>query len=222
MALNQSEAIVLLEKTVIENAFRVREVLKSVVGIPSTILGAPESLRGYVNEQRALDFIFTEHNVFSTKGSFASKWQQMEPLSASFSPYPPSLSINTEVLRSDAEASGLNEIALLEILLLHELVHVSMMSRFVDDNESIWLKSGDLRFIHEAAALRAGEFAFSKIYKTANADDFIKYLTYVRERSEHSPDGEHYLPYFNRFRRIEADKFWRELSWSSPNKLPFL
>lgn len=220
--MNQAEAVAIVAECVIDNFFRVQEVLKSVVGIPAAILGIPEELRGYVNEQRTLDFTFTKDSVYSSQGNYASKWEPLAPLSASFSPYPPRLCVNTEVLQGDAEVSGLDETALLEILLLHELVHVAMMSNFVGDSESIWLKSGTIRFIHESVALRACEFCFSHLYSRATAEDVTMYLKYVQQQSEQSLEPEHYIPYFTKFRGLKASEFWPLLSGSSPIPLPFL
>ena len=141
--------------------------------------------------------------------------------SALFRPYPPSIFVDTNALLQDAEQSGVNELSLLEILVHHELVHMWMMSRFVNNPDSDWIKSTDIRFIHESVALRACESSFSALYKTATIDDTKLYLAYVASQAQQVQSGLYYKPYFEKFRGVTLHEFWSRLMADSPIPLHF-
>lgn len=218
--MNQSEARDAMEAIIVNNGVKVKEVLLTSLDLPLPILGAPTELRGYVNGQRLSNFIFADDFVIRTTGS--GSFSPVSPQqSAAFGPYPPSIFVNTNELQRDSERSGINEAALLEILLNHELVHMWMMSRFVKNSDSAWIKSHDVRFIHESVALRACEFAFPELYENVRTEDTQKYLVYVEEQARLVGDGFHYSPYFTRYRGVESHKFWSELIANSPIELDF-
>lgn len=219
--MNRDEALKMIEDIVVEKTFEIKNKLSTVIGIPDSVLEVPRELSGYVNEQRLLEFLIVDQFVLKSNGS--GSLSNISPQeSAVFRPYPPSIFIDTKQLTEDSKESGINEFALLEILMHHELVHMLMMSRFVGDLDSDWIKSVDLRFIHESSALRACETAFIDEHKYASKDDTLVYLSYVAKVSQKSKDARHYLPYFEKFRKNNAESFWHALVAASPKKLNFL
>lgn len=214
----QIDAAEIMKSIVENNYFKVSSALNEKLGIPNSLLGVPkDGLRGYVNSQRFLNFCFYDKLIITQKGNYADT-DAVSNDSACYKPFLPGLMISTENLERDAIAAQLPENALLEILILHELTHVAMIGKFVHKENTAsaeWIESEEIRYIHETAALKACESAFSEIYQVANQAHVKKYLDYVKNQAEISEQGHYYSPYFSQFQTIADDQFWRALAEST-------
>lgn len=216
--MNQLEAADIIKDMIENDFFNVVKALTTQLGVPTQLVGSPnDELRVYVNGQRMFDFLFAGNYVSARKGSYANT-DAVSNDSACYKPFLPGLMVSTKSLEKDAAAAGLSEKALLEILVLHEFAHVAMMGQFVrrdDASSQAWIKSEDLRYIHEAVALKACETAFADLYRVANKTDVENYLRYVNTQAGTSTQGHYYAPYFERFQNLPNDRFWQAISEST-------
>ncbi|MFZ6689901.1 hypothetical protein ACO0K0_19365 [Undibacterium sp. SXout11W] len=194
--------------------------MQEKLSIPAEVLGEPVSLRGYIDMRRAWDFDFEYPRFHASSGSKAT-YPMPKKEAVFFAPFVPGIFINRDLLEKESENSGIDFKALLEILVLHELVHVAMAVNFADDNESQWLKLPELLYIHEAIALKACESLFFDLFEYANAQDVENYLTYVKCQAEIAGNGGPYSRFFDEFKSLELNQLWDALMAASPIKPPY-
>lgn len=199
---------ILLQHHVKKNFLKVLEVLKVEMKIPEYLVAHPGELRGYINGIRVLDFTFGDDFVFAREGSHACMMDAPNE-AACCRPQLPAIFLSTDVLTGEAQAAEMAPEALLEILVLHEMVHVAMMAHLAGNPGALdWIVNPDIRFIHEAAALKACEFCFANLFETATASDIQKYMAYIQDTTSQRPDSIYYQPYFGKLRDVPVSSFW--------------
>ena len=204
-------------RTILESQFiPVVEALAATLRLPAQFLQTPSGkFSCFINQDRMFKFSFDSEGAIIEPGQFS--FMDIPRESASYAPYLPAICACTPELEADAKDAAISDRALLEILVLHELVHLLMMNGFTQKGNIIaerWLKSKELRYIHESTALKAGESAFNEIYKIAKPIDVTNYLNFVERRAQQIGAPSEYTPYFTHFRNLTNDQFWNLLSTS--------
>lgn len=224
--MNHEQAKSIIENFFTHKFFKIRELLNVSLCIPNEVLGDPFYVSVYINKFRVFEIytdISGENFIFDTSNtgyatyikSYGSAWYEPEF-------HTKRLLIDLDYLKNtDCFISGISEIALFEILVLHEFVHIAMMSNTIYLEDPIWITSEKVRYIHESIALRSCESIFSELYKYATMKDVNLYLEYVKKQSSKCADGDYYSPYFSKYRNLNNDALWQALINDSPLKLPF-
>ena len=218
--MNQSSATEFARHSFENHFFSIVDWISSNLKLPHAFLRFPSypGMSVVINGQRVLDFNFLSRPLCGVASNYNIVPTTTE--AACFVPYGrngPMVSINTEELTSEAIKAGIREEALLEILLLHELVHASMMGHIAQIQANHpWVMSHAFRYIHEAVALKVSEFGFSSFIESATAEDVNKYLTYIQLESKTRADGAFYQPYFLEYQEVDLGDFWHRLRGSQP------
>lgn len=216
--MNQSEATVQIKNTVEAHFFALAKWLTGELSIPKAFVRLPSypGIDVIVNGQRMLAFKNFFEPLQSEAGNFAGVFTTAE--AAAFVPYGskgPSLSVDTAFLGTEAQSAGVGESALLEILVLHEIVHACMMGGIAQRHANhAWITNPDYRYIHEAVALKTCEFGIDKMLRIATPSDVKKYLYHVQASAVDREAGAHYAPYFSKYREKPLADFWAQLQES--------
>jgi len=200
-----------------EKTLPIKEILKNSLLIPENFLGLSEEFFVIINEQKYV--VFRDIGFMIT--SIACDHSNMicgNHQTAAYNPNFKAIQYSTQLVQSESQASGMAEEALIEILTLHELVHTLMMSHY-PLVEKGWPFDENLRYIHEAIALKCGKDLFGEIYSTAAAQNVNKYLQLVETAIPQSSVGHTYRPFFDTFQNIDTPKFWKVLVESVPADL---
>jgi hypothetical protein len=204
-----------------QNFFKIVDWLSSDLKIPAAFLRYPSypGLSVAVNGQRVINFSSFFRPLTSEKGNYAGVNATKE--AACFAPYlstkGPMITIDAEALASESALSNIPEIALLEILVLHEMVHACMMGSISQNHPGHeWISAPEFRYIHEAVALKFSEFGIIDLLKHATTQQVDNYLSYIQSISNERKTGAYYKPYFDQYRKTALADFWSELRSSQP------
>ena len=218
--MNEKEMLSRIMQIVGVNYIRIYNLLAGM-GIPRAALTRTTWFKLCLDGDDRFDFVFQE-GALSTHVSDKRKLEHKDlTMSAGYNrgEKMPAIFVNSKPLEEEAKAIGISMDALLEILVMHELVHCIMQSGFTD---CPWIpKAGDpMIYIHEACALYACEHGFIRenLYKTASADDVKRYIGYMG--TSNGSDSE-YAPYFTTCRNLPLSDLWPQLEASSPCQLDF-
>lgn len=132
----------------------------------------------------------------------------------------PGLIFYSEKIASEAKEIGITDEALLDILCMHEMVHMIMMAGHQPDGDGgnwtvgIDPKHQPYRHIHEACALRVNESFIENIQSVANKDDVQRYLDFIKGASDPEGDrpNDYYQEYFRSFQALDDEDFMRCIS----------
>jgi len=213
--MNQTEATAQIKATIETNFFALAKWLTNELSIPAPFVRLPSypGIDVIVNGQRTLVFKNFFEPLQGESGNFAGVFTTAE--AAAFVPYGnkgPSLSVDTGSLTKEANEAGLKATALLEILVLHEIVHACMMGGIAQRHPNhAWIINPAYRFIHEAVALKTCQFGIEKLLVAATPDDVKQYLAHVRSSSVGREAGVHYAPYFSMYCDTPLTDFWAHL-----------
>lgn len=204
--MNESSITNVVQKLFEQHFFSVVDWLSEELRIPAAFLRYPSypGISVAVDGQRVLDFNFLHRPLSAQPGNYAGVMATEE--AACFAPYlsrkGPMVTIDSNRLAVEAQLADVPETALLEILVLHEMVHVCMMGSIAQRYEThAWIVSPEFRYIHEAAALKASEFGFGSMLPTATPQHVARYLSHIQLVSNNSKAGESYKPYFDIYPR---------------------
>lgn len=218
--MNQSTATAQIKEIIERNFFNVSKWLTDVLCIPRSFV-RPPSYPGFdviVNDQRMLVIKMLSEPLITENGNFANISVSSE--AAAFLPYGnkgPSFTVNTNSLELEAQHAHLDAAALLEILVLHEVVHACMMGGIAQKyDQHAWIVNPDYRFIHEAVALKTCQFGIVEMLTLATKEDIDKYLTHVKSSANDRAAGIYYLPYFSTYCNTPLPEFWAQLRAIQP------
>lgn len=218
--MNQSNATAQIKELIEKRFFSIAKWLSQDLSIPKPFVRLPSypGMDVIVNGQRTLVFKNVIEPLEAEEGNFAGVFTSAE--AAAFVPYGnkgPSISIDTSTLILEAEKAGVEASALLEILVLHEIVHACMMGGIAQHHAShAWILNPDYRYIHESVALKTCQFGIDQFLLKATQADVKKYLDHVQASVIERESGVHYAPYFLNFRDTPLADFWVAVRASQP------
>lgn len=211
------EALQILLAT-LPRAFAIARQSLTQLGLPNALLAVPPDLPSYLDYDLRLR---CEHaqggevvcRLLPEPWGFWFHGEMGDSVCYAFgSRIPAALHIQLRKLHEEAEDAGMAPEQLLSILLLHEAVHVLMMSGFIGDRDyDAWRWLQELRSIHETMALKVCTLSGDQF---ARREDVDRYVALVRARA----DGTPYESFFIRFENLPADEdFWRHVHAHSPD-----
>jgi hypothetical protein len=218
---NQTSITAIVKDLFEQHFFKIVDWLSIELKVPSAFIRYPTypGLSVAVNGQRVLNFSFLCRSLTSEEGNYALINATRE--AACFAPYlsrrGPMITLDAEALALESNDSNVPENALLEILVLHEMVHVCMMGAIAQSHaEHEWITGSEFRYIHEAVALKTSEFGIIGLLKYATAQHVSDYLLHIQSVSNERRTGAFYNPYFEQYRKVALPDFWSELRSSQP------
>jgi len=218
--MNQSSITAVVKDLFEKHFFSIADWLSRDLKLPPAFVRYPSypGMSVIVKGQRVLEFKFSSQPLLGEEGNYA--FVETTNDAACFVPYGskgPMITIDADELASEAEAADVPKEALLEILVLHEMVHACMMGRIAQLHKNhSWMVAPEFRYIHEAVALKASEFGLSGFLEVATAEHVAKYLSHIKTASNDRDSGAFYKPYFDTYRTVAHGDFWAQLRASQP------
>jgi hypothetical protein len=130
------------------------------------------------------------------------------------------LEYRSDLLVGQAKECGIDPEALLEILTLHECVHIAMMLWWCKERTGHFWLGTESRHLHEAVALYFCEHGLPDLVRTASRSDIQKYVAFVEACiKEGHADGVFYEPYFKSYRTLPPQDVWPAIKESLGEQL---
>lgn len=217
---NQSSITAFVKDLFEKHFFAIAGWLSKELKLPPAFVRYPSypGMSVVVKNQRVLEFNFLGQPLSGEKGNYAFVETTNE--AACFVPYGskgPMVTIDADALALEAGVAGIPEEALLEILVLHEMVHACMMGSIAQTEQNHpWVEAQEFRYIHETVALKVCEFGLPGLLKVATPEHVKKYLSHIQAVSKDRDAGAFYEPYFETYRAVALGEFWAQLRASQP------
>jgi hypothetical protein len=123
------------------------------------------------------------------------------------------IAFNRKKLAEDSRGAGVPETSMLEILILHELVHFFMLDWWFENlPQHAWITRPGIVSLHEACALYFCEHGLSTIASGVCREYIPNYLDYVRRLAGEEGYTNGYGEYFDHCRLLEPAQLWPHLS----------
>lgn len=193
-----------------------RKFLLEELRLPAKLVGSPQELLCYINGQWTHHFLIMPKGLLALSDATGADFVAATEEGACFLPGARDrLLFRPAIIAREAGEADIAPVILTEILIAHECVHVAMMAHLnvsVPGPACDWAKKDELRYIHEALALRFCA-ALPRLTDNRIVEASIqRYVNYVESRSRTSPDGHSYIPYFDRYAGVADNELWHKLS----------
>lgn len=217
---------------IVESLFKkyfllVRDYLSESMGISPKFIFPPNGLYVSVDAKTVLEITFSvapNEIPLISSGEFVDdlKLNHEAVCTCLDSDHGPILAIETAELVSEANSARIPTEVLLEILVLHEMVHICMIgncdvvfkSGFPKKRYRNWIANPKYLYIHEAVALHVSEKLIPKVLNLESGKYIDNYLSHIKLTAEARKEkGQYYLPYFElRSDKSESPRdFWAKL-----------
>lgn len=205
-----------IENTVVALLVQYADVvtyLRNEMGLPQFVLRNPQSVVHLLIDGNVRRSLYVNNDAITPieYNQDVVGWDPTVSAGFSFNDQTQALVFNSRILAADANAAGMTEAALLEILTLHEFVHIAMMGWwFRECPWHNWVMDYQQRYrsVHETVALFFCEFGLPGIDNATDPDDIHRYLGFVQELVNEERGKRFYGPYYQEYQNLQPTQIW--------------